>query len=210
MAGGPQNYIPDLSDYMGIDSIWIGVDRGVLYLLNRDIPVNAAFGDFDSVNEKELAEILQHSSTIKKFSPEKDETDMELALNWAVEKQPNTIRMFGATGGRLDHTIANIQLLLKKILEKQQIHIEIIDNQNIVYVVKEGQYTLKREENYRYVSFFPYSTNIVGLTLEGFKYPLKDYTIPVSSTLCISNELISEYGTFSFTKGILMIVRSHD
>ncbi|MGP7817553.1 thiamine diphosphokinase [Niallia sp. 01092] len=210
MAGGPENNIPMLAEYLYEDAIWIGVDRGVLYLLQRGIPVDTAFGDFDSVNEQEWLEIKQQAATIKKFKPEKDETDMELALNWATQKQPNTIRLFGATGGRLDHTIANLQLLLKEIVENEQIHIEIIDHQNIVYLVKEGTYSIKGKENYPYVSFFPYSTNIIGLTLEGFKYPLNDRHIPISSTLCISNELISDYGTFSFTKGILMVIRSHD
>ncbi|WP_445488330.1 thiamine diphosphokinase [Niallia sp. 03133] len=210
MAGGPENYIPDLARYSNDESVWIGVDRGVLYLLKRDIPVKTVFGDFDSVNEQEWQEIMEHSSTINKFNPEKDETDMELALNWAVKRRPDTIRLFGATGGRLDHTVANIQLLLKEIMGDSHIHIEIIDKQNIVSIVTEGTHTLKRQADYPYVSFFPYSTNIVGLTLKGFKYPLNDRHIPVSSTLCISNELISDYGTFSFTKGILMVIRSHD
>ena len=47
-----------------------------------------------------------------KFKPEKDETDMEHALNWAIEQKPEKIRIFGATGGRIDHMFANIQLLI--------------------------------------------------------------------------------------------------
>ena len=50
---------------------------------------------------------------MKRFKPEKNETDMELALNWAVEQKPDLIRIFGATGGRLDHLFANVQLLVQ-------------------------------------------------------------------------------------------------
>ena len=62
----------------------------------------------------------------------------------------------------------------------------------------------------KYISFVPVSLNINGLTLEGFKYPLKDCHISIGSTLCISNELIRDYGTFSFSEGILIVVRSSD
>jgi len=210
MAGGPEQYIPDISAYTKEEGTWIGVDKGVLYLINRSISVEAAFGDFDSVSEKEWELICRHSANIKKFKPEKDETDMELALNWAIRQQPERICIFGATGGRLDHTLANIQLLLKELLCNEQIKIELIDNKNKVHIVRSGIHILKREEAYPYISFFPYSEETVGLTLEGFKYPLKDKYLPVSSTLCISNELISEYGTFSFAKGILLVIRSHD
>jgi thiamine pyrophosphokinase len=210
MAGGPEQYVPDLRAYTKEECIWIGVDKGVLYLINRFIPVEAAFGDFDSVSQEEWETICQHSANIKKFKPEKDETDMELALNWAVKQQPKRISIFGATGGRLDHTIANIQLLLKELLRNEHIHIELIDNKNKVHIATSGVHILKREEAYPYISFFPYSEETVGLTLEGFKYPLKGKYLPVSSTLCISNELISEYGTFSFAKGILLVIRSHD
>ena len=54
------------------------------------------------------------------------------------------------------------------------------------------------------------SDDVKGVTLKGFKYPLSDYRIQLGSTVCISNELVGDYGTFSFSEGILMIVRSTD
>lgn len=210
VAGGPEGYIPDLSKWEEASCIWIGVDRGVVYLINKHIPVHAAFGDFDSITENEWNKVKELSKVIEKFQPEKDETDMELALNWAIEQNPDSIKLFGATGGRMDHTVANLQLLLGNILKKTGIPIEIIDKQNRLRLVKEGTYSIKKEEEYPYISFFPFHTNIVGLTLEGFKYPLLMHNLPIHSTLCVSNELIKETGTFSFQKGILMLIRSHD
>ncbi|MCE4048358.1 MULTISPECIES: thiamine diphosphokinase [Bacillaceae] len=210
MAGGPAGLIPSLPGYMEDNSKWVGVDRGALYLVERDIPIFASFGDFDSVTDAERQRISSHSHELKTFKPEKDETDMELAINWAISFGASTIRLFGATGGRLDHTIANLQLLLKYLTEHPDVTIEIIDKKNIVTIVNAGTYKLKREESRRYVSFFPYGSEITGLTLQGFKYPLNDRDLPVSSTLCISNEIIEDYGTFSFASGILMVVRSHD
>lgn len=211
MAGGPKEYIPNLPENLGLNDVWIGVDRGVLYLLDRNISVFAAFGDFDSVSEEEWEIIKGYSKEISRYKPEKDETDMELAIDWAIEKGATAITLYGATGGRMDHTVANMQLLLKVLTEYPSIQIEMIDKQNKIRLHRAGTiYSIKQSSEYPYISFFPYSTDIEGLTLVGFKYPLTNRNIPVSSILCISNELISEYGTFSFTKGILMMIRSHD
>src|SRR5689334_1730456 len=102
MAGGPLENLPDLHPYLSDGSIWVGVDRGVYHLLKKNISPRIAFGDFDSVNHEELAEIENMVKELKRFKPEKDETDLELALQWAISQNPDTIQIFGATGGRLD------------------------------------------------------------------------------------------------------------
>jgi thiamine pyrophosphokinase len=73
-----------------------------------------------------------------------------------------------------------------------------------------GKYTVKKIKDKKYISFVPASLDVKDLTLDGFKYPLKDCHISVGSTLCISNELIRDCGTFSFSEGILIVVRSSD
>lgn len=210
VAGGPSNLIPDFHLYDGSGVIWVGIDRGVFYLLKAGVKPAAAFGDFDSVSEAEMAEIEEVVTDLKKFKPEKDETDMELALNWALEQEPESIKIFGATGGRLDHLMANIQLLVKPLQNYSAIHIEMIDEKNTLYVKKAGTYTVSKIDEYKYISFLPVTPAVSGMTLENFKYPLNDCHIPMGSTLCISNELIRGHGTFSFSEGILLVVRSKD
>jgi thiamine pyrophosphokinase len=210
MAGGPTAYIPSLEEYTLEENKWIGVDRGAVYLVERQLPIIASFGDFDSVTEEEREQINNYSDDVKLYKPEKDETDLELAINWAISEGAETIRLFGATGGRMDHTLANLQLLLKNLTANPNVSLEIIDRKNIVTIVNAGSYTIQKESDFPYVSFFPYGSEIIGLTLDGFKYPLKDRNLPVSSTLCISNEIIEDYGNFSFVSGILMVIRSHD
>ncbi|TYS16329.1 thiamine diphosphokinase [Rossellomorea vietnamensis] len=211
LGGGPQEFIPDLEKYQeGEGAVWIGVDHGVFRLLRRGITPDMAFGDFDSVNEEEWKLIEEKVKKINRFMPEKNETDMELALSWAIGKSPDIIRIFGATGGRIDHFLANIQLLGKKEILHPGIEIEIIDIQNHVQIVPPGEYTLAEKKQSKYVSFLPLSASVEGLTLQGFKYPLENRNITLGSTLCISNELIQPTGTFSFLSGILMVIRSHD
>jgi thiamine pyrophosphokinase len=210
VAGGPLNLIPNFCPYEASGVMWVGIDRGVFYLLNAGIKPSIAFGDFDSVTAGEMARIEQEVEHLKKYKPEKDETDMELALNWAAAQNPRTIRIFGATGGRLDHLMANVQLLTKPLSIEMEIHIEIIDTNNILFIKKPGSYTIERIEEFKYISFLPVTPAVSGLTLENFKYPLKGCHIPMGSTLCISNELIRGHGNFSFSEGILLVVRSKD
>jgi thiamine pyrophosphokinase len=190
--------------------MWVGVDRGVLTLIENGIQPQLAFGDFDSVTPEELSVIKGKVKELNRFKPEKDETDMELALNWALEQSPERIQLFGATGGRLDHLFANVQLLIKPVLQKNPVQIEIIDRKNIVYIKSAGEYTIQKNKRFKYISFIPITMEVKGITLKDFKYPLANRTIPIGSTLCISNELNNDYGTFSFTEGILMVVRSKD
>jgi thiamine pyrophosphokinase len=210
VAGGPSSLIPDFHQYDGNQVIWVGIDRGVFFLLSAGFKPAIAFGDFDSVTPEELADIEKEVAELKRFKPEKDETDMELALNWAIAQKPESISIFGATGGRLDHLMANVQLLIKPILQDIDIQIEIIDTNNILFVKKPGSYNLDRLDDFKYISFLPATPSVAGITLENFKYPLKDCHILVGSTLCISNELIRDHGTFSFSEGILLVVRSRD
>ncbi|WP_328286278.1 hypothetical protein [Peribacillus psychrosaccharolyticus] len=64
--------------------------------------------------------------------------------------------------------------------------------------------------NKKYISLLPVMGNAEGISLDGFKYPLQNSYLPMGSTLCISNELISEIGNYSFTSGILLVIRSSD
>ncbi|MFJ5622159.1 thiamine diphosphokinase [Peribacillus loiseleuriae] len=212
VAGGPVALLPDLNVYREKTSIWVGVDRGVYTLMQHDIVPDAAFGDFDSVTEAELADIKKTLNHLEIYPTEKDETDLEIAFNWALSKHPEEIYVFGATGGRMDHFIGNLQLLLKKPLleQKNNLSIFIVDKQNLISFKTPGTYSLEAMNDKKYVSFLPISKEIKGITLEGFKYPLTNHVLPLGSTQCISNELISQCGNFSFTDGILMVIRSSD
>ncbi|MEH7177222.1 thiamine diphosphokinase [Neobacillus vireti] len=210
LAGGPEELLPNFNEYTEENEIWVGVDRGVFTLIEKNIKPIIAFGDFDSVSRNEILVIEEHVKEMKRFRPEKDETDMELALNWAIEQKPALIRIFGATGGRLDHLMANVQLLIKPLMKDNDVDIFIIDNQNILSLKGPGCYKIKKRADKKYVSFVPLTFNVKGLTLEGFKYPLENRHIAIGSTLCISNELISDSGTFSFSEGILLVIRSND
>ncbi|RFU63227.1 thiamine diphosphokinase [Peribacillus saganii] len=212
VAGGPPELLPDLSLYQSPSTLWVGIDRGVFILLEKGIKPDVAFGDFDSVTGDELDLITAQLGELEIYPSEKDETDMEIAFNWTMSQKAENIFIFGATGGRLDHMLANIQLLTRDevLLNSDDPEIHVVDRLNMITVRKPGTYHISRQTEFRYVSFLPVTREVKGITLNGFKYPLDNMDIKMGFSLCVSNELISNNGTFSFTDGILLVVRSRD
>ena len=209
MAGGPVEQIPELTQFE-TPAMWIGVDKGISTLLSVGITPHVVFGDFDSIQPEDLECINQSDTMLFQYPAEKDDTDLVLAFRWALEQQPDCICIFGSTGGRMDHTIGSVRLLVTEEALHTSTHITIIDRWNTIYAVPPGVHEIQIQDKYRYVSFFSMTPTITGLTLKGFQYPLKNETIALGSSLCVSNELISERGHFSFLSGILLVVRSND
>ncbi|WP_137789701.1 thiamine diphosphokinase [Bacillus sp. E(2018)] len=209
VAGGPEHLIPDLNLYdLSMNDIWIGVDRGTLFLLKNAIFPQHAFGDFDSVSVEERISIFNSSIKVNQYQSEKDATDMELALEWALKQNPEQILIFGATGGRLDHELMNIQLLYRSL--KIRAEVKIVDTRNEISLHLPGCYEIKQDHRYSYISFLAQSDEVTGITLEGFKYPLNQANLQAGSSLCVSNELVNKSGTYSFDSGIILMVKSRD
>lgn len=208
MANGPTHLLPDISIYNEEIDTWIAADGGALVLINKQIKLNYAVGDFDSINENENNLVKQYSDNYKRYPAEKDLTDIEIALLKAFELNPDKIYLFGVTGGRLDHELINIQLLYSIV--KKDIRGIIIDKQNIIELTTPNSYKIEHNAAYPNISFVPFSKVVTGLTLSGFYYPLENKDIRWGSTLCISNKLLSSKGGFLYREGVLLLIKSRD
>lgn len=208
MANGPASHIPNLARFKNKIDIWIGADFGALTLIEQHISVDYAVGDFDSIDEKEMELLASKVTTMQTYPAEKDETDLEIAIQQAFELKPDKIYLFGVTGGRMDHTLINMQLL-HTIVDKN-IRGIIVDTWNELELTKPGTYVVSKNECYPYISFVPFTEHVRHLSLFGFYYPLEKYNISWGSSRCISNELVSEKGTFTYDEGMLMLIQSRD
>ncbi|WP_087972953.1 thiamine diphosphokinase [Oceanobacillus rekensis] len=208
VGNGPDHLLPDLQYYKDKIDVWIGADRGAYILAEHNIPIEYAVGDFDSITDSEKAFIKQQTKFMEQYPAEKDETDIEIALNRSFVLNPDHIYLFGVTGGRIDHELINIQLLY--LIKNKGIDGYIVDKSNWLEMVYPGKHTIRQDQKYPYISFIPYSKAVERINLSGFYYPLKNTNISWGSTRCISNELLSKSGTFSFEKGILLLVKSCD
>lgn len=191
------------------ESIIIGVDRGAEWLINNGIIPDYFIGDFDSVSSNFLAVIKEkYADKIIQYNSEKDETDTELAMRLAISLMPCKIFLYGAIGTRVDHVIANIHLLTKA--EEENIQSVIIGSTNRIQLLLPNRNKHIEKSDFKYVSLLPFSEEIKGINLCGFKYPLKDATMKQGSPYGVSNELIEEIGTISTKEGILLIIESKD
>jgi thiamine pyrophosphokinase len=186
----------------------IAVDRGLMAADRLNLPLNSIVGDFDSVSGDVLEKYKESIVPIETFPMEKDKTDTQIAVEMALSHNAAEIHLIGATGSRLDHTLANLHLLLFPL--EKQVDACLLDSSNKIYLKKES-FTLQREKQHgRYVSFLPFHGDVYGLTLEGFKYPLDRIHLAAGESLCISNEIVEEEAVISFTKGILTVFETKD
>ena len=187
----------------------IAGDRGLEALYQLKIIPNHVVGDFDSVSP-EILEFYKKQSQIifHKFNAEKDNTDTDIALQLAIRLKSSKITIMGTLGKRMDHAIANIHIL-KDALEAN-IPCQMIDEYNRIYLINK-EMTLEKEKVYgKYVSLIPLTSIVEGLSLTGFKYPLKDYTLPIGTSLGISNEIIGDTAHIEMKNGILIVIESRD
>lgn len=163
-------------------------------------------GDFDTVDSSILAHYSE--DIIYRHPPEKDQTDTELAIEMALQANCTRLIFLGATGSRLDHSLANIFLLQR--LSERQIEAELWNEHNRLYV-KNKSFSLRRKEAYGdFLSLLPLSATVEKVTLTGFKYPVQNLTFYRERTLGISNEITKEEATVEFQKGIFIVVESRD
>lgn len=187
----------------------IAVDRGMVFAHQYRVPVHYIVGDFDSAPDEILQYYQQQGqSEICAYNPEKDATDTHIAIEKAIEIKSKSICILGATGGRLDHCLGNLNCL--SLALDAEIPAAMVDEYNHISLLKTGV-TLNKEEQFgNYVSFLPLGDEVTGLTLEGFKYPLSNYTLRTDQSIGISNEIQEQTGRVSFLSGILIKIESRD
>jgi thiamine pyrophosphokinase len=185
----------------------IAADGGAEYFHNAGLMPHVLLGDFDSLPTDVLEEFkAQKDIEIKTFPANKDFTDMELALNLAVERGADEAVILGASGTRLDHTTANIHLLYKLLTNNIKGCIE--DDNNLIYLIND-KLTLKKQDN-RKVSLLPMPPYVSGLTTQGLSYPLSDATLAFGTGQGISNEFADDTASITLKEGLLLVFVSKD
>lgn len=187
----------------------IGVDGGAGFLYENDIMPTDLVGDFDTLAPEILTFYRKETdAAIRRFQPEKDATDTEIALRLAVELGAERITVLGAFGTRLDHLLGNLFIL--NIALDAGIPCRLLDSRNCAYLA-DRSFTRKREEAFgSYISLFPMGGEVTGLTLRGVKYPLTDYRLSGTDSLCLSNEITDAEAGIAFSSGCLLVIESSD
>ncbi|MGB9521916.1 MAG: thiamine diphosphokinase, partial [Anaerolineales bacterium] len=187
----------------------IAADGGWHHLQALHLQPDVLIGDFDSVSPQELQSIQSQGIKTIQHPRRKDETDLELALRYAVQHGSSRITIVGGLGARWDQTLANMLLLTQK--EFQDIPISLVDGNQVLFTINASTRSKAHIEGHPgdTVSLLPLMGDVYGITTSGLEYPLNNETLPFGSTRGVSNALLQSTATVFIRSGILMIVVIH-
>jgi thiamine pyrophosphokinase len=182
---------------------WIvAVDGGYTHLKAAGIKPELVIGDLDSLSETDLKEILQAKIPLQRFPTDKDETDLELAVNAALDRGCKSIRFVGAFGGRLDMSVGNLTLLLRPDLTDLDVRLE--DGETEAWLVRvEGRVVGQTGD---IVSLLPVNGPASGVTTSGLHYPLRAESLSNFRTRGISNVMEGSEARIELRDGVLLVI----
>jgi thiamine pyrophosphokinase len=190
------------------DDHLVAADGGANHLMRMGILPEIVIGDLDSIDEEKMYEITSAEVGIQQYPEDKDETDIELALRYAVELSPSAILIVGALGGRLDQTLANLSILTNPALSA--IDVRLDDGIEEVFfwwaATANGRQADVRGRSGDTVSLIPWNGPVEGVSTEGLMWPLNGETLFPDKSRGISNTMLSDSASVSIRSGLLLIV----
>jgi thiamine pyrophosphokinase len=182
----------------------IAADGGAVHCLALGIHPDVAIGDFDSLAPDHLNRLKASGTDIIRHPVRKDHTDLELALNLAVDRGADEILIFGALGHRWDMTTANIFMLASPILAHCRVRI-IHGFQEIMLLCEMTSHRICGRAGDT-LSLVPLSGDVRGITAGGLEYPLHNDRLKFAATRGISNVLVADTATIYFKQGQLLCI----
>jgi thiamine pyrophosphokinase len=204
IAGGRLRGASALTAQLRAADLLICADGGLRAARRLGIRPHIAIGDFDSASPALLSWAATSGARIIAHPVEKDKTDTELALDFAAAAGARAVDFVGALGGRLDHELANVALLLKA--RAAGIMLRIRDGRTIACLA--GRRTALPARIGDIVSLLPVSRRVAGVTTSGLRYPLHRATLSRGSTLGVSNVVTGAHPVVRVEDGDLLIVVS--
>ncbi|MCY4070596.1 MAG: thiamine diphosphokinase [Chloroflexi bacterium] len=180
-------------------------DGGALNALKFGLAPQTIIGDLDSLSGEQVEELSAAGAEILRFPMEKDETDLELALGWGVDKGATAIVILGALGGRFDQTLANVYLLALPGL--RDIEIELVDGEQNIRLLRPGTYSVEGRTGDT-ISLIPLVGKASGITSRGLKYPLRDESLEFGPARGISNVMLCDSASLELRNGLLVVVHT--
>lgn len=187
------------------DFIVISADGGVENALRMNLIPDIVIGDMDSIKaaDKEKIGAMSNKTRYISTSAHKDESDTQLAVEYALGLGIKRIIILGALGNRIDHSIANIFLLASPFLKNIDIKI-LSDTSEIVVMRKSGAVTGNTGDIVTFISLSPYTYFI---ETKGLKYVLENEKLIFSPVRGISNVFTENKAYIKIRKGILLVIR---
>lgn len=182
------------------DDFIIAADGGLRHTKKLGLTPHIVMGDMDSMKGQTIPDgaIL--------FPAQKDDTDTMLAIKQGLKLGYRSFVIYGGLGGRLDHTVANIQAL--SYLLGEEAEGTLIDENHKVFLLRNGKISL--DEPYHYISVFAYGGVCRGVTLQGVQYPLNRATLTPDFPLGASNQQKGEKALIQVEDGTLLLILANE
>lgn len=197
VASGELGNATFLQQYL--DGFVIFVDGGLNYVDALGVEPDLIIGDMDSFK----GDLSAYRCKVIVHDTQKDDTDTGLAVKYALENGYNDIVLIAGTGGRLDHTFANIQIMA--YAAEKGVDIKMVKDDTIIYVTNKSPIVFDRPKQ-KYVSVFAFSEKVTGVNLMGMKYPLVDAVLENTFPVGVSNECISAQCGIYFNSGTICVM----
>jgi len=184
------------------DDVLIAADGGARHLQALGLIPSLVIGDFDSLSPAEAVSLAQSGATLRRYPPAKDETDLELALQYALQAGYAPILLLCALGGRLDQTLANLALLADPAAIRAQTSLQ--DGSTTAFFVQD-QATLQGNPGDQ-VSLLPWGAPAQGIFTENLEYPLRGESLFPQRTRGISNRMLAQTAHIRLQSGLLLCI----
>ncbi|MBN8582030.1 MAG: thiamine diphosphokinase [Anaerolineae bacterium] len=183
------------------DDFILCADGGTRHAIALGLTPNIVLGDLDSISDEERIKMKESGVEVIQYSADKNETDLELAINHALTLNPDEILILAALGGRMDQTLANIALLSN--LQLATFNIKLVDGVEELFFCRDQAKVEGRSGDI--VSLIPWQGEVTGVFTENLRWHLHHETLYPDKTRGISNEMTAEVATVSIKSGLLLI-----
>ncbi len=187
------------------DALIVAADGGVRVAAHYGLRVDTVIGDMDSLPADDLAALAAQGAQIIRHAAEKDETDLELALIWAVEHGATWLRVIGATGGRLDQILSNIYLLALPSLDSCDV--QLVAGKQAAWLARPGKTVIQGAPGDT-VSLIPLNGVVSGVVTTDLYYPLNDEDLFFGPARGVSNVMTTAQAVISVRAGVLLVVQT--
>lgn len=185
----------------------IAADGGCNHLFKMNIMPNYIIGDLDSIDNDLIEHYKVQHVIFKTYPSKKDETDSQICIYLAKELNATQIDFYGALGGRIDHTLANIGLM--HYARQMNIIPRIITSEEEITIIKNEEVILKGKKGDT-ISIIPIMGDASNVTLNKLEYPLNNAKMNYLSSLGISNVMLEDECSIKIEDGYALIIRNYN
>lgn len=205
-ANGRMEKLPKIVADIQASDLLIAADGGIHHCKSLGIQPHVIIGDLDSMDPNEVTAYREAGVNVIQFPAHKDETDLELALQFALKHEVAEVIILGGLGARWDMTIANILLIAHPMFTR--LKIRLLDGTQELVLLRAGKRSNIQGQPGDTISLIPLAGDARGIITHGLEYPLMDETLQFGSSRGVSNVFIQEHAQIFFREGLLLCILS--